>query len=464
MKFSSDVVIGLEIHAELDTETKLFCSCPSQGNESPNTRVCPVCLGHPGSKPVANRKALEYAVMLASALDCRLAEQVIFSRKSYFYPDMAKNYQITQYEIPIGKKGCLHLGPKKVCITRVHLEEDPASLIHPGGIGKANFVLVDYNRSGNPLCEIVTEPELCSPKEAREFMKGLIAILEYLHIFKPGKNIIKADANVSVKETGYTRVEIKNISGFKEIERALEYEVRRQNQSPNEVCHETRSWDAGKGITVSLRKKEAEEDYGYITDPDLVPINLTEKWISQLMKNIPELPQQKKERYVKSLNISSEDAAAISSEPALASMFENAIKQVEPILAAKWIRRELVRVLNYNKIEPSGMKINEGQFIMLLQVLQARKITEKVAQRVIEKLAVEDVDVKKYVSEQGLEAGSGSLEKFCQEALEENPKVVEDFKSGREVAINFLIGQVMKKTKGKAEPKDIKESLLGLII
>ncbi len=464
MKFSKDIIIGLEIHTELNTSTKLFCSCPTQGKdkeEKPNTRTCEICLGMPGSKPVVNKKAIEYAITIAKALNCKIADEVIFSRKSYFYPDMAKNYQITQYEIPIGEKGYLILGNRKIKIKRVHLEEDPASLIHPGGIDKASYVLVDYNRSGNPLCEIVTEPEIYSPEEARELMKTLITILQYLKVFNPSKNIIKADANVSIKESGYIRAEIKNITGFKDIERALSYEIERQKQSVEEnikIVQETRAWNSETGITSLLRTKETEEDYGYIFDPDLVPID-TNSFLKSIV--LPEMPYEKSKRYVKEYNLSEEDANAIANEFLLTDIFEKAIKKINPILAGKWIRRELVRVLNYNKIELSEMKLNINQFIIMLQLIEKSKITEKIGQRIIEKLIVEDVDVEKYIKQQNMETVSdfSLIEKYCKEAINENPKAVEDYKSGKEAALNFLLGSVMKKSKGKAEPKEVKEIL-----
>ena len=259
MNFTSDIVIGLEIHVQLNTKTKLFCSCPTQGSEEPNTRTCEVCLGMPGSKPVLNKAALEYALKLALALEWEISSNLTFSREAYFYPDLAKNYQISQYEIPLGIKGKLHLkSGKTIGITRVHMEEDPAALVHPNGMVDSKFVLIDYNRSGNPLCEVVTEPELTSPDEARDFMKQLIAVLNYLKIFDQDNCIIKADANISIKEKDYTRVEIKNITGFKEIERALNYELERQKRE--DVVQETRAWDAETGVTRSLRKKETEEE------------------------------------------------------------------------------------------------------------------------------------------------------------------------------------------------------------
>ena len=463
-KFTKDIIIGLEIHIELNTNTKLFCSCQTQGNESPNTRTCPICLGHPGSKPVTNKKAIEYAIKLAMALDCKIAKQVIFSRKSYFYPDMAKNYQITQYEIPIGEKGRIPIGKKEIGITRVHIEEDPAALVHPGGIGNAKYVLVDYNRSGNPLCEIVTKPELNSPEEAREFMKNLITILQYLNIFDPKKNIIKADANISIKESGYIRSEIKNITGFKDIQRALNYEIERQKEQGIKI-QQTRSWDSDKGTTSLLRKKETEEDYGYIFDPDLVPIDITDDLKKRLKKEIPELPNLKFNRYIKDLKLSYDDANVLANDFHLTKIFEKAIKKVSPILAAKWIRKELVRVLNYNKIEIQDMRLNIDQFISLLELLDNKKITDKVGQKIIEELATKDINVKKYIEENKLESMSDSneLEKICKVAISENEKAINDYKLGKEIALNAVVGTVMKKTRGKADPKEVKEILINLI-
>jgi aspartyl-tRNA(Asn)/glutamyl-tRNA(Gln) amidotransferase subunit B len=460
MLFTKDVIIGLEIHVELNTNTKLFCSCPTKGSEEPNTRTCEICLGHPGSKPKINKKAIEYALKLAKALNCKISKEVIFSRKNYFYPDLAKNYQITQYEEPIGLNGFLKLENNKIGIERIHLEEDPASLVHPNGMQKSNLVFIDYNRSGNPLCEIVTKPEISSPQEAREFLKTLITILRYLEIFDPENNIIKADANISIKESGYIRNEIKNISGFKEIESALNYEIKRQKQAvenKQQLILETRSWDSKKQITFSLRKKETSEDYGYIFDPDLVPIEI--KPFLQDLK-IPKLPKERIKEYIK-LKVAKDDAKIIANEFNLAEIFEKATKKINPILAAKWIRRELIRVANYNKIDTSEISINVNEFINLLELIQNKKITDKIGQKIIEELIIKDFDVKKYVKENNLESlnDSSTLENFCKEAIKENPKAVEDYKSGKKHALNFLLGQVMRKSKGKANPKNIKELL-----
>ena len=364
MKFTSDVVIGLEIHVELATDTKLFCGCATHGSDEPNSRCCEVCLGHPGSKPVLNKEAVEYALRLCLALDCKISPELIFSRKSYFYPDMAKNYQISQYEIPLGTGGSLNLDSgKKIGITRVHMEEDPAALIHPSGMGGSSYVLIDYNRSGDPLCEVVTEPDMESPDEARNFMKQLITVLGYLDIFDINRCIIKADANISVKETGYERVEIKNITGFKEIERALNYEVERQKNNVKEVVQETRAWDSDKGMTISMRKKEVEEEYGYIIDPDLVVTNISKDMINSVKEDMPELAQDKVKKYIKEHKINEMDAKVIAAERKLAELFEKVALQVDPILAAKWLRRDVVRVMNISKKNFEELEIDDKHII-----------------------------------------------------------------------------------------------------
>jgi len=468
-EFESDVVIGLEIHAELNTKTKLFCGCPTKGSEEPNTRTCVTCLGMPGSKPVLNKKAVEFALKLGLALNCEISPELIFSRKSYFYPDMAKNYQITQYEIPLGKKGKLKLsGGKEIGITRVHMEEDPASLVHPAGMKESAYVLVDYNRSGNPLAEIVTEPDLESPDEARDFMKQLITVLDYLEIFDVNGGIIKADANISVKESGYTRVEIKNITGFKEIERALVYEVSRQKEEARhskKIQQETRSWDSERGITFSLRMKETEEDYGYIIDSDLTVVEITNEWLSEIKRGMPELAQDKVNKFIHNYKIKKEDAEIIAADKELAKMFEAVAKQVDANLAAKWMRRELVRVLNYNKKELNEVEINKNHIISLLKLIENKKITDNIGQQIIEKLVESPFDVNEYVKKEKLEAVSdvSELEKFCKEAISENPNAVDDYKKGEAKALNFIVGSVMKKTKGKATPKEVNEIILKLI-
>lgn len=469
--FTSDIVIGIECHVELDLNTKLFCSCAREPkpDEEPNTRTCPVCLGHPGSKPVLNEKAVEFAVKLCLATNCRIAPQLVFSRKSYFYPDMAKNYQITQYELPLGEHGSISLSNgKKVRLKRIHLEEDPASLVHPAGMRDSAYVLVDYNRSGNPLVEVVTEPDLASADEARDFMKRLLSILTYLEIFDPMSCIIKADANVSIKASNYTRVEIKNITGFKEIEKALEHEIRRQQQAVSEghaIHQETRAWDAGQGVTHSLRKKEAEEEYGYIIDPDLVVTELTDDYLAKQRKALPELAEQKVEKFVSKYKIQKLDAEVLAAERELAELYERIVRKINAELAAKWLRRELVRVLNFQDKTFGQAKIDEQQLIELLHLIEEKKITEKTGQRLIEQLIEKPFNVKAYVRQHQLEMleDTGDLEEFCRQALKENPAAVADYKKGEEKAFNFLIGKVMQKARGKADPQQVNEILKKLL-
>lgn len=467
-QFTGDIVIGLEIHVELDTNSKLFCSCPTDAEE-PNTACCDICLGLPGSKPVMNKKVLEYALRLCMALNCKINPELLFSRKTYFYPDMAKNYQVTQYEVPLGEKGSVIIADDvEIGITRVHIEEDPASLVHQGGMQNSPFVLVDYNRSGRPLCEVVTEPDMHTPDQARDFMKKLITILRYLGIFDQNKCIIKADANISIKESSYVRAEVKNITGFKEIERALNYEITRQKQAVKngeEFKQETRAWDAEQGVTFSMRTKETEEDYGYIMDPDLVAIDITDSMIDETKKNMPELAHEKVKKFIIKHKISEIDAKVIAEEKELAELFEKVAEKINPVLAAKWLRRELVRVMNYNEKTFEQLDIDETHIIELLSMVESKEITENVAKKILEQLMDKPFSPQERVQKEGLAAVSdtGELEKFCVEAVEANPKVVDDYKSGSEKALNFLVGQVMRKTKGTATPVEVNEILKKLL-
>jgi aspartyl-tRNA(Asn)/glutamyl-tRNA(Gln) amidotransferase subunit B len=459
MKFTSDIVVGLEIHAELDTNTKLFCGCATKGSDEPNTRVCPICLGHPGARPVLNKKALDYAIKLCMALDARLTDELIFSRKSYFYPDMSKNFQITQFEEPLGKMGKLKLTADKVVnITRVHMEEDPASISYPKSMADSAFAFIDYNRSGNPLVEIVTEPEMTTPAEARDFLNKLIIILSYLKIFDINNCIIKADANISLKESNYTRVEIKNITGFKELERALNYEITRQRMMLRrglKIKMETRGWDNLSKTTKSLRTKETEEDYGYIIEPDLSIIDINEDMVSRLKKEIPELAHQKAEKYVKEYHLDKVDAEVMAMELELAHLFEKVAEKVNPILAAKWMRRELLRVLNYNKKSLKDLNFDETHLIELFTLVETKTISDTTAQKIMEKLMEETFSPKEYVKKHNLiqVSAEDEIKEICKKVISENKKAVDDFKAGEKKAAQFLVGQVMKATRGKAEPQ-----------
>ncbi|MBS3175518.1 Asp-tRNA(Asn)/Glu-tRNA(Gln) amidotransferase subunit GatB [Candidatus Woesearchaeota archaeon] len=455
-------MIGLEIHVGLNTESKLFCSCKISEDASPNSHTCDICVGLPGSKPVLNKKAFEYALKLCLALNCEISPELIFSRKIYFYPDMSKNYQITQYEIPLGNNGKLSLTNKEIKISRIHIEEDPAALIHQG-----STVLVDYNRSGTPLCEIVTEPDMSSPEEAREFLKKLLTILNYLKIFNIKTGIIKADANVSIKP--YERVEIKNINGFKEIERAINYEIQRHKELIKEnkpvTKRETRGWDSEKGITLFQRSKEEEADYGYIIDPDLVPVDVTKELIEKTKNELPELPKEKSLRYQEEYKIKKEDAEVISNDFELASLLESSVSnKINPVFASEWIRREVTRVLNYNKKELDETFISK-HLIEVMELIKDNKITRQTGQKLMELLIEKDLGVKKYVLDNNLSSLSDTKElgKISLEVIKNNQKAVKEYLEGNEKSFNFLVGQIMKSTKGKGDPKIINELLKKLI-
>ncbi len=455
-------IIGLEVHTGLNTKTKLFCGCPVSGSEEPNSICCDICTGFPGSKPAVNKKAVEFALRLCLALNCTISDEIVFSRKVYFYPDMSKNFQITQYEIPIGSDGFLELKNKKIRIRRIQIEEDPAALIHQG-----STVLVDYNRSGTPLCEIVTEPDMTSPEEAREFLKKLITILNYLQIFNNKNCIIKADANVNIK--GCERVEIKNINGFKEIERAITYELERQKHLLKDgkpiTQKETRGWDSDKGITLFQRSKESEEDYGYIIDPDLVPTEISKELLEKTKKELPELPQQKISRYQKEFKIKKDDAEVLANDYELTHLLEMAVnKRIKPLFAAEWIRREVTRILNYNKKELDETFIAKN-LVDILELIGNNKITRQTGQRLMEKVAEEDINLNDYVKKHGLEAVSDSkeLEEICKKILKENQKALKEYLEGNEKSFMFIVGKVMHETKGKADPKTVNQILKNLV-
>ncbi|MDD4878606.1 MAG: Asp-tRNA(Asn)/Glu-tRNA(Gln) amidotransferase subunit GatB [Candidatus Nanoarchaeia archaeon] len=465
-----NVKIGLEVHISLNKgiRTKMFCGCKLPAKPEPNTNCCPVCLAHPGAKPVFNRQVLKHALKLAIALNCGIAKQAIFSRKTYFYPDLPANYQITQYEFPLGTGGYVDLGNKKVSLKRVHMEEDPAALIHPGGVGNAAFTLIDYNRAGTPLIEVVTEPDIESAEDAREFLKKLLSIVEYLGIYDNSTGTMKADANISIRESGYTRVEIKNISGFKEIESALFHETERQMQAAgnNEmIIQETRGWDALLQKTYQMRKKEDEDDYGYIAEPNLTVIDITEEMIDEANKEVPELAQKKAKRLSDNYSISPEDANALAMDMELAELFEKAAKEIDPVFAARWLRKELVAVMKQSKRKIKAAKFDEKQLILLLKMLEKGGLTDVTARELLERLSKKSFDVEEYVKKHELEAVSdkGELRRLCSEAIEDNPKVADDFKAGKEEALNFLVGKVMKKTKGKAKAGETKEIIADLL-
>lgn len=458
------VKIGLETHVQLDTETKLFCGCPNEDADEPNTHTCEICLGMPGSKPVPNDAVIEYAVQTGLALDCDIDSRVVFSRKTYFYPDMSKNFQITQYEEPIAQNGSVSLDETDIRIKRVHIEEDPARLIHAGGsMSDAAYTHVDYNRAGTPLLEIVTKPDFTSPDEARQYLQKLIRILQYLGVYNPETLAVKSDANVSVN--GGNRVEIKNITGTREIEDALQHEIQRQRRAQKtdeDIVQETRQWDGEAGVTRALRTKETEEDYGYITEPDLITVPVPDEHVQAARESLPELPDEKRTRFIDEYGIGDELADSLITDPQLSDAFEEAVDAVGADLAASWFSGPIKKTLNYHELTYSESPLRSDWIVTVLEKLQSDEISDNAAETVVRELVENPRNPQKIIDEEGLEkAGGDEIAQFVEEAVDENPDAVEDYRNGDEGAINFLVGQVMQKSQGSADPKETRELLIA---
>lgn len=455
---SKDVVIGLETHVQLNTESKMFCQCPTRGSDEPNTRTCEVCIGAPGSKPRINREVVNKALSVALALNCDINKRMTWDRKSYFYPDMSKNYQVTQYDTPLGVKGELKINGRGIRIRRVHMEEDPARLVHAGGdIRSSDYVKVDYNRSGTPLIEVVTEPDLRSPEEARDYLRSLLSILEHLGVFEPGDYTIKSDCNISI--SGGKRVEVKNVSGLKDVEKALTYELVRQRnllKRGKKVERGTRQFSPAGGTTYALRTKESEMDYGYIVDPDLPWLVLSDKMIKQVKKALPELPAGRIKRFIKDYGMNEEQAHTLVSDKALADFFEECVEGYDdPARIASWVDTQLLKCLNYNKQTLRESSVTPGSFMELIRLMDEGEITERLGKELIKDYVSTGRSPKELVEEKGLGTLSDrELEKVVEKVLKDNPDV--DIKKDKK-AINFLIGQVLKATKGQADPNKVRE-------
>lgn len=463
-----DVKIGLETHVQLDTSTKLFCGCPNREADQPNSHVCGVCLGHPGSKPRLNRAVLEEAVKTSLALQCDVNDEVFFSRKTYFYPDMSKNFQITQYEIPVAEAGEMPVKvgdeTREIGIQRLHIEEDPAKLEHIGGsVSNADYTLVDYNRAGTPLLEIVTDPDFRSPEEARRYLQQLARILEYLGVYQPGSEFsIKSDANISIE--GGSRVEVKNITGTAGIQKALSYEISRQQQLKRrnrEVEQETRSYDAAQEITEKLREKEEEKDYGYIFDPDLTRQEFSQDQVPKLRSQIPELPHEKFDRFQQEYGLPEKQIEALVTDPSLAEDFEQLAESHETDVAASFLTGELRKVLNYNELSYSEATLELEWVSHLVKLLEDDKITERNAELALRQVVEDSRHPEEVIEEQDLlKANDSEIHSVIAEVIEENPGAVGDYDSGEEDAVNFLVGQVMQKSNGKADPKTARQKII----
>lgn len=471
-----EAVIGLEVHTELQTKTKIFCSCRTSFGADPNTNVCPVCLGLPGVLPVLNKKVLEYAVRAGLALNCEISRFSKFDRKNYYYPDLPKNFQTSQFDLPICEHGYLDVeveGEKRrIRITRAHMEEDAGKLVHHGtSITDSDYSLVDYNRTGTPLLEIVSEPDMRSAKEAVAYMEKMRAILQYVGISdcRMEEGSLRCDANVSVRPVGQkelgTKTEIKNINSFKGVERAIEYEAMRQAElleDGGKVVQETRTWDEKEGVTKSMRTKEEANDYRYFPEPDLVSFTVSDEYIENIRKSLPELPDARKERYMKEFGLSSEDAVFMTNDKATADYFEAAVEAgADPKACVNWLMGEFASQLSTDGIEIAKAPVSAENLAALLKLISKGTISGKIAKKVFATMWKEGGNPEEIVKAQGLVqiSDTAELSKLVDEVVGKNPKAVEDFKAGKKKAVGALVGQIMKATKGKANPRVINELL-----
>ena len=474
MKF--ETVIGLEVHAELATDSKIYCGCANEFGGETNTHCCPICTGMPGVLPVLNKKVVDYGIKAGLATNCEITRVGKQDRKNYFYPDLPKAYQTSQYDLPLCVGGHIDIevdGKKKsIGITRIHIEEDAGKLLHEAVAGNT---LVDYNRCGVPLIEIVTEPDMRSAEEARAFLESLKSILEYTQVSdcKMQEGSLRCDVNVSVRPEGQkefgTRTEMKNVNSFSAAFRAIEYESKRQITEitcGNEITQETRRWDDTKGISYAMRSKEEAQDYRYFPEPDLVPIVVDDEWIESIRATIPELPAQRKERYIKEDGLSEYDAGQITLSIYLADFLDECVKcGAKPKAASNWILSDISRLLNENNLEPSQIPFKPEHLAKLIEIIDKGTISNTAGKKVIEELFKNPRDPEIIVKEKGLVQinDESALLKIVVEIIDKNPQSVADYKGGKDKAIGFLVGQTMRATKGQGNPqmlnKLIKEEL-----
>ena len=473
-----ETVIGLECHVELATETKMFCGCPNRFGAPPNTNVCPVCLGHPGTLPVPNERAIEHIVRIGLALHCEIAPGSLFHRKHYFYPDMPKNFQISQYDLPVCVGGWLEIpvdgGTKRVGITRVHMEEDTGKTTHPGATGRiaeAEYALVDYNRAGVPLVEIVSQPDLRSPEEAAAYLRELRSLLEALGVsdVRMEEGSLRCDANVSVRPVGSegfgTKVEVKNLNSIRSLERALRFEQERQVaalRAGHPLVQETRHWDEGAGRTVTLRSKEEAFDYRYFPEPDLPPLEPDAAWIERIRAELPELPAAKRARYERELRIRPDQARILAGSRAWASFFEETVALgAEPRAAANWLTQDLAGLLNRARVELEEAKVGPGHVADLVRLVSEGTLSTAGAKQVLEEVVATGADVAEVVERRGLRqvSDAATLGAVVDEVLADHPGPVAQYRGGKQGVLGFLVGQVMKRTGGSANPALVQELL-----
>ena len=471
-----ETVIGLEVHVELASKTKIFCGCSTAFGGAPNTHTCPVCTGMPGSLPVLNKQVVEYAIAVGLATNCSITQYCKFDRKNYFYPDNPQNYQISQLYLPICRNGGVEIetasGKKTIGIHEIHMEEDAGKLVHDEW---EDCSIVDYNRSGVPLIEIVSEPDMRSAEEVIAYLEKLRLIIQYLGASdcKLNEGSMRADVNLSVREMGApefgTRTEMKNLNSFKAIARAIEGERARQIELIEEgkkVVHETRRWDDNKEYSYAMRSKEDAQDYRYFPEPDLVPIVISDEWIAQIKARQPELRTEKLERYKKEFGLPDYDAEIITGHKKFADLFEATTEICKkPKKVSNWIMGEIIRLLKENEMDPEDIKFSPVNLAKVIELADSGAINSTVAKEVFEEVFKNDIDPDKYVEEKGLKTvnDAGELRTVVEQVIKDNPQSVEDYRNGKEKAIGFLVGQTMKAMKGKANPGMVNQILKELL-
>ena len=465
-------VIGLEVHAQLKTRSKIFCGCSTEFGAEPNTHVCPVCLGLPGVLPVLNKKVVEYALRMAIATHCRISPESRFARKNYFYPDLPKGYQISQYEMPIALAGHIDIevngALKRVGITRIHIEEDAGKLLHDP---EESFSRVDLNRTGVPLIEIVSEPDMRSAEEAGAYLRKLRSILRYLDICDGNmeEGSFRCDANVSIRPASTapfgTRTELKNLNSFKHVEKAIAYEINRQKDilmEGGKIVQETLLWNPDRAQTTSMRSKEEAHDYRYFPDPDLLPLTVDEMWIRQITDTLPELPDAKRDRFMTAYGLSAYDADVLTVSRELAGYFETCLENyANPKQAANWIMGSLLALLNAEGKDIHQSPISPQSLAALLKLIDSNVISGKIAKTVFDEMARTGKSPETIVQEKGLVqvSDAAEIEHVVRNVMDANPKEVQDYRNGKEKVFGFFVGQVMRETKGKANPQRVNEIL-----
>lgn len=466
MRDDYEMIIGVEVHSELATKTKIFCSCPTTFGAEPNTQCCPVCMGMPGALPVLNKKVVEYAVKAGLATNCKIASESKNDRKNYFYPDLPKAYQISQYDKPLCEEGYIEINNesknKKIGLIRIHIEEDAGKLNHDLYGGDA---LVDFNRAGIPLIEIVSKPDMRNPEEVDLYLKKLKSILEYIEVSdcKMQEGSFRADINVSVRKKGDnkfgTKTEIKNMSSFRSIYRAIEAEANRQIdliENGEKIKQQTMRWDEVNGVTVPMRDKEDAKDYRYFPDPDLGIIEISDEWKEEIKRSLPEMPEKRKKRYIDELNLPEYDANILTTEKALSDLFEKATKICNnPKAVSNLIISDIIGYLNAQEIEAKEIPFTAEQLGNLIVLVDKGTISSSIAKKVLQEMFKNPKEPKLIIEENGWMQISDEeeIKKVVEKVLSENPKSIEDYKAGKDRALGFLVGQAMKETKGKANPK-----------